>query len=115
MDESVEIWLNIASTAAYFLSGPLSPQWVSRIKKKKEPLDYCSVKHFSLKLKHRRRWPCRGYCKSLMYFCMVSRRCGMGVVGWYVGTLGTGICRTEHPNNSTGFVQSQYALLRGLV
>lgn len=35
MDESVEIWLNIASTAAYFLSGPLSPQWVSGIKEKK--------------------------------------------------------------------------------
>lgn len=34
----------------------------------------------------------------------------MGVVGWYVGTLGTGICGTEHPNNSIGFVLSQYAL-----
>lgn len=30
----------------------------------------------------------------------------MGVVGWYVGTLGTGICGTEHPNNA----HSQYAL-----
>lgn len=45
-----------------------------------------------------------------MYFCMASRRCGIGVVGWYVGTLGTGICGTEHPNNSTGSGQSQYAL-----
>lgn len=34
----------------------------------------------------------------------------MEVVGWYVGTLGTGICGTEHPNDSIGFVQSQYAL-----
>lgn len=34
----------------------------------------------------------------------------MGVVGWYVGTLGTGICGTEHPNNCIGFVRSQYTL-----
>lgn len=31
MDESVELQFNIATTAAYFLSGPLSPQWVSGI------------------------------------------------------------------------------------
>lgn len=99
MDESVEIHLNIASTVAYFC---LARSHHSGIKKK-EPLDYCSVKHLSFKLKR------RGYCKSLMYFCMDSRRCGMGVVGWYVGTLGTGICGTEHPNDSIGFVQSQTA------
>lgn len=39
-----------------------------------------------------------GYCKSLMYFCMASSRCGMVVVGWYVGTVGGGICGTEHAN-----------------
>lgn len=40
MDESVELQPNIATTAAYFLSGPLSPQWVSGIIKKtnKKPL-----------------------------------------------------------------------------
>lgn len=49
------------------------------------------------------------YCNSLMYFCMASRRCGIGVVGWYVGTLGIGICGTENPNNSVTIIQSQYS------
>lgn len=37
----------------------------------------------------------KGYCNSLMYFCMASRRCRTVVVGWYVGTLGIGICGTD--------------------
>lgn len=45
-----------------------------------------------------------------MYFCMASRRCGIGVVGWYVGTLGIGICGTEHPNNCITIIQSQQSL-----
>lgn len=43
MDESVEIQLNIASTVAYFLSGPLSPQWVSGIKKRTFGLLLCKT------------------------------------------------------------------------
>lgn len=52
----------------------------------------------------------KGYCNSLMYFCMASRRCGIVVVGWYVGTLGIGICGTEHPNICITITQSQYSL-----
>lgn len=45
-----------------------------------------------------------------MYFCMASRRCGIVVVGWYVGTLGIGICGTKHPNNCISLIPSQYSL-----
>lgn len=43
MDESVEIQINIASRVAYFLSGPLSPQWVSGITKKPFGLLFCKT------------------------------------------------------------------------
>lgn len=45
-----------------------------------------------------------------MYFCMASRRCGIVVVGWYVGTLGIVIYGIEHPNNCITIIQSQYSL-----
>lgn len=44
-----------------------------------------------------------------MYFCMASRRCETVVVGWYVGTLGIGICKTEDLYNCMGIVQTQYS------
>lgn len=46
MDESVELQFNIATTAAYFLSGPLSPQWVSGIFFKKTQKTFGSLNHF---------------------------------------------------------------------